>query len=135
MESLYWERGPCNVSVIRSTALTHATAPVDTENIHRFKLTVAPRNGERNEEVEEEEKEGATGDAPSATESVFEQLPVDGRIDIDDEEDKAEGLEAGEAAVLAKKRKAPPKPVECCITINRYRHIYCFNFEILVLSY
>lgn len=46
-----------------------------------------------------------------------------------DEEDegRAEGLEAGEAAALARKKKVLPKPVECCITLNRYSLSFKFS--------
>jgi hypothetical protein len=38
----------------------------------------------------------------------------------DDDDEKVEGLEAGEAAALSKRKRISPKPIECCITLNRY---------------
>ena len=54
---------------------------------------------------------------PGATETVF----VEDATPSDDEDgEQVVGLEAGEAAALARKKRKIPKPIECCITLNRY---------------
>ena len=87
--------------------------------MRRFKLTVS-RNGVQLDDTEAEEEEDETSAAAVLT--VENDLAQESLRDAELEE-KAEGLEAGEVAALAKKTKIPPKPIECCITINRYEYV------------
>ena len=71
-----------------------------------------PSNTNQEEDIASEQDES---DKP--TEATPDKEPES--LEVNADEDRTEGLEAGEAAALAKKKVFIPKPIECCITLNR----------------
>ena len=68
------------------------------------------------DDAEEEDKDDAPAEMVPVSADGMDEIA---HSDLDDVEEKTEGLEAGEAAALSVKKKVALKPIECCITLNR----------------
>lgn len=111
------KRGPCNVSSSMTPLCSIIACAISVNMcLFRFKILIPQNDSSTSEDIDEEDLREAEL-CPDTAVATTEHGTAS---DVEDNEEKAEGLEAGEAAALVKRKKVPPKPVQVCLTLNRY---------------